>query len=85
MTDIQAAKKLIKILNAYNLITFENPEELLDDIGDDTRYYIELTGKAYGDSDSKFIEDVISKEDLSKLKDLAKQLKIKLPETIYYD
>ena len=49
------------------------------------RNQIELTKKAYGDSYSKYLEEEFSKQELKELKDLAKELKIILPETVWYD
>lgn len=61
------------------------------DIEDLENYYvgksdpIELTTKAYGDSHSRYLEEVFNKKELKELQDLAKELKIILPETVWYD
>lgn len=81
MKNRDLIERFVEILNKNAF--YYDIEDLKYFIGE--QHPIELTGKSYRDSYERFIEDVFSKDDLNELKDLAKQLKIRLPEYVYFD
>lgn len=81
MKNRDLIERFVEILNKNEF--YYDIEELNYFIGE--RHPIELTGKSYGDSYERYIDDVFSKDDLNELRDLAKQLKIRLPEFVYFD
>lgn len=46
---------------------------------------LELVKKAYGDSHERYLEEEFSKNDIKEIKDLTQQLKIRLPDIVWYD
>lgn len=81
MKNKDLLERFSEILNENGF--YYDIEEIESFIGE--KYPIELTKKAYGDSRERCIEDIFNKDDLNELNDLAKQLKIRLPEYVYFD
>lgn len=81
MNKKEMIKELNKILERHNFY-YEDSE--LEEYCN-ANYPIELTGKAYGDSSERYIEEVFDSKELRTLKSIASKLNIKLPNVIWYD
>lgn len=77
------AERFVEILEKHYLWCFEDVTDCVNRSGKND--ILEFTLKASGDSCESPIESEFSKSELIELKDLAKQLKFRIPDHIWYD
>lgn len=88
-------KRLVKAVNNEQLVQelvdllekegfyYYDVDEILDMVGKNCS--LQFVKKAYGDSYEDYVEDVFSPNNLKRIKEIAKQLKIQIPDYVYYD
>jgi len=76
------AERLIDLLSKNGFYYYETEDiiKIANNCG-----VLELVKKAYGDSHERYLEEEFSKNDLKEIKDLTQQLKIRLPDIVWYD
>ena len=77
------AKRFVEILEKHYLWCFEDVNDCVNRAGNNDM--LEFTLKAYGDSYESSVESEFSKYELDELRELAKQLKYRIPDTIWHD
>lgn len=75
------AERLADILSKNRF--YSDVDEIIEIAND--RGVLELVKKAYGDSHERYLEEEFSKNDIKEIKDLTQQLKIRLPDIVWYD
>lgn len=78
-----AAIKFVEILEKHYLWCFEDVDDCVNRAGNNER--LEFTLKAYGDSYESHVESEFTKYELDELRELAKRLKYRIPDTIWHD
>ena len=77
------AERFIEILEKHYLWCFEDVNDCINRSGKNDM--LEFTLKAYDDSYESSVESEFNKHELDELRELAKQLKYRIPDTIWYD
>ena len=77
------AERFVEILEKHYLWCFEDVNDCINRAGNNDM--LEFTLKASGDSYESTVESEFNKYELDALRELAKQLKYRIPDTIWHD